>query len=42
MTTKQHTAITNPCVEAEDCADQRYRSYSLPWSVILTCNVGFE
>lgn len=42
MTEAQEKAILNPCIEAEDCAHPRYKHYSLPWSVILTCNVGFE
>ncbi len=42
MNRKQEIAITNPCVEAEDCAHSRYKSYALPWSVILTVNSGFE
>jgi hypothetical protein len=42
MTERQLIAISNPCIEAEDCADPRYKFYKLPWSVILTVNSGFE
>jgi hypothetical protein len=42
VTTMQQTAIGIPCVEAEDTTDPRYKHYALPWSIILTCNVGFE
>lgn len=43
MTEKQLVAITNPCVEAEECAHPKYKSYVRPrWSVILTVNSGFE
>ena len=42
LTEPQRVAILNPCIEAEDCAEPKYKHYRLPWSVILTCNVGFE
>jgi hypothetical protein len=42
MTRQQLVAITNPCIEAEHCAHPRFKSYALPWSVILTVNSGFE
>lgn len=42
MTGAQKQAILNPCIEAEDCTNPRYRRLALPWSIILTCNVGFE
>lgn len=42
MTQRQLTAIAHPCVEAEDCTDPRYKHFAPPWSIILTCNVGFE
>lgn len=42
MTRAQETAIHHPAIVAEDCTHPRYKSYSLPWSVILTVNSGFE
>ena len=42
MTQQQLTAITNPCIEAEDTVHLRYKFYKLPWSCILTVNSGFE
>lgn len=42
MTEMQIVAISNPCVEAEDCTHPRYKAYRLPWSIILTVNSGFE
>jgi len=42
LTDPQRTAITNPCIEAEQCAHPMYRRILGPWSLILTVNSGFE
>lgn len=42
MNAMQQTALTNPCVEAEDTTHPRFKCYSPPWSIILTVNSGFE
>lgn len=42
MTTQQITAIQNPCITAEECANPQYKRFASPWSVILTVNSGFE
>ena len=43
MTEMQQTAWLDPCYDAEDCADQKYRSLEhYPFSVMLTLNVGLE
>lgn len=51
LTTQQTVAIENPCLEAEQCMDQRYRivrdggPYGLKhrWlSIMLTVNIGME
>jgi hypothetical protein len=42
FTEPQKTAITRPCIQAEQTAQQIYRSIIGLWSIVLTCNVGDE
>lgn len=43
MREQLRTALLNPCVEAEQCANPRYRTFiERRWSVIVTVNSGFE
>lgn len=46
MTSQQLAAINNPCELAEQCANQRYRTFTingtLAVSCMLTVNVGEE
>src|SRR5215469_15481626 len=42
MTKRQKIAFERPCRNAEDCAGQDFCSLSLPWSVILTLNIGLD
>ena len=46
MTQQQTIAISSPCVSAEQCANQKYRTLTLKGrhcvSVMLTLNVGDE
>lgn len=46
MTNQQTIAYENPCIEAEQCQQQRYRSFArhkrYMISVMLTVNVGEE
>jgi len=42
MTRAQQVALSQPCVEAEDCVNPVFKHYAPPWSIILTMNVGFE
>lgn len=42
MTKYQRFAFEHPCFEVEECASDKYRGISLPWSAILTLNVGLD
>lgn len=42
FTPMQRTAILNPCEHAWECANRLYQKTMVPWSVILTVNVGEE
>lgn len=42
MTNQQLTALSFPCVEAEETGDRRFYRVVADWSVGLTVNVGFE
>ena len=46
MNDHQKTAWGHPCLEAEQCAHQRYRHFYRDgrrlWSIVLTVNVGME
>lgn len=42
MTPQQKTAIDNPCLLAEEAADERYRRIFRNLSVIITVNSGDE
>ncbi len=37
MTKEQEVAITNPCIRAEETANQRFHWWLGLWSIVLTC-----
>ncbi len=42
MTKQQRIAFEHPCRTEEECADDQYRWVRLPWSAILTLNIGLD
>lgn len=42
MTPRQQLAYMQPCFVAEDTTNRRYAWLALPFSVVLTANVGLE